>query len=260
MRGLVTLTTDFGTRDPYVGALKGTLLKTVADTHIVDVSHEIPPQDVLSGAYLLRHAAMEFPLDTVHLAVVDPSVGSRRRPLVVDAGGHRWVGPDNGLFSHALSLPYARAFEITHPDLQRQPMSATFHGRDLFAPTAARLAAGFPVEDVGPGVDDAYRLPSMCASVNSDRIEGAIIYVDHFGNAISCITSDDLLSLGSGELRVRCGSTQVCIVSTYADVSASQSAALLGSGDLLEVVVRDGSAAAKLGLKREDAIIVERHP
>jgi len=119
--GTVTLTTDFGTRDPYVGALKGVLLTTTPGLQLVDLTHDIPAQDILAGAYVLRNAAFEFPPKTVHLAVIDPAVGSTRRPLVVDAGGYRWVGPDNGLFSFALACPAARAFQITHPELRREP-------------------------------------------------------------------------------------------------------------------------------------------
>lgn len=260
MHGTVTLTTDFGTRDPYVGALKGVLLMTASPLQLVDLSHQIPPGDVLAGAYLLHHAAFEFPFDTVHLAVVDPGVGSARRPLVVDACGYRWVGPDNGLFSFALSRPGARAFQITHPDLRHEPVSATFHGRDVFALAAARLAVGFPVEDVGPAIDDALCLASTQAVVSDDRIEGAIVHVDHFGNAISCISGADLTTLGDpGRLRVAAGSVAVDgIVQTYADVEPGVAAALVGSGGLLELIVRDGSAAAHLGLQRGDAVSVER--
>ena len=172
MLGTVTLTTDFGTGDPYVGAIKGVLLSTSPQIQLIDLSHDVPPQDILAGAYLLQHAAVEFPAGTVHLAVVDPGVGSARRALVVDAGGYHWVGPDNGLFSFALGLPGARAFEITHPDLQRDRLSATFHGRDLFAPTAARLAAGFCVVNVGPAIDDPVRLAPTRTVVNSTLIEG----------------------------------------------------------------------------------------
>ena len=259
MRGVVTLTTDFGTRDAYAGALKGVLLMTASSLQLVDLRQDIPPGDVLAGAYLLHHAAFEFPLDTVHLAVVDPGVGSSRRPLVVDAGGYRWVGPDNGLFSFALGLPGARAFRITHPDLRREPVSATFHGRDVFAPAAAHLASGFPVEDVGPEIDDPLRLASTQTVTSDSRIEGAVIHVDHFGNAISCIGAADLTALGDpSQLRVVAGSAALDgIVRTYAEVEPGAAAALVGSGGLLEIVVRDGSATAEIGLQRGDTVTVE---
>ncbi|HJP33620.1 MAG TPA: SAM-dependent chlorinase/fluorinase [Candidatus Latescibacteria bacterium] len=261
MLGTVTLTTDFGTGDPYVGAIKGVLLSTSPQIQLIDLSHDVPPQDILAGAYLLQHAAVEFPAGTVHLAVVDPGVGSARRALVVDAGGYHWVGPDNGLFSFALGLPGARAFEITHPDLQRDRLSATFHGRDLFAPTAARLAAGFCVVNVGPAIDDPVRLAPTRTVVNSTLIEGAIVHLDHFGNAVSCICSADLACLGDpSRLRVTLGKERVGLVETYADVEPGNLTALIGSGDLLEIVVRDGNAAQRLGLQRGDPVSVERCP
>jgi S-adenosylmethionine hydrolase len=258
--GTVTLTTDFGTRDPYVGALKGVLLTTTPGLQLVDLTHDISAQDILAGAYVLRNAAFEFPPKTVHLAVIDPAVGSTRRPLVVDAGGYRWVGPDNGLFSFALACPAARAFQITHPELRREPLSNTFHGRDLFAPTAARLAAGFPLEQVGPVVTDALCLATTQVVVAESRIDGAVIHVDHFGNAISCISQEDIATLGeAAELRVTAGDVSVeGIARTYADVESGSPAALIGSGGLLEFCVRDGSAAACLGLQRGDTLCVER--
>ena len=262
MCGTVTLTTDFGTRDPYVGALKGALLATASQLQLVDVSHDIPPQDILAGAFVLRHAAFEFSPGTVHLAVVDPGVGGARRPLAVDAAGYLWIGPDNGLLSCALNFPDARAFEITHPDLRHEQVSATFHGRDLFAPAAARLAAGFPVEDVGPGVDDALHLAAMRPVVRTADLEGTVIHVDHYGNLITCISSGDLSQFGDlSRLRVVVGhdaGTVVVrgIVRTYDDIETAAAAALIGSGDLLELVVRDGSAAARFGLQRGDSITV----
>ncbi len=260
MSAIVTLTTDFGTCDPYVGALKGALLAVVRQLHLLDLSHDIPPQDVLAGAFVLRHAAFEFPADTVHLAVVDPGVGGARRALAVDAGGYRWVAPDNGLLSCALAFPGARAFEITHPELRRESLSATFHGRDLFAPAAARLAAGFPVESVGPRVDDAVLLAATQAVVQGACLVGSIIHADHFGNLISCISGNDLDSFGDrARLRVVAGDVTVHgIVRTYTDVDAGEPAALIGSGNLLELVLREGSAAERFSLQRGDRIAVER--
>lgn len=259
MSGTITLTTDFGTRDPYVGAMCGVILSRAPQVRLVEISHQIPPQDVFAGAYTLNGAAYEFPPDTVHLAVVDPGVGGQRRPLVVDAAGYRWVGPDNGLFSHALRTPGARAFHIEHPQLRREPVSATFHGRDLFAPTAAHLSSGFPVEEVGQLVDDPHCLPETEPQVSSDRIVGAIIHSDHFGNAVSCIDAEVLRAFGSlSDLRVSVRDQPLRIVQTYSDVEPNQAAALIGSGGLLEVVVRDGDATTRLGLQRTDLITVER--
>ena len=260
MSGLVTLTTDFGTRDSYVAAMKGALLSAAPDLTLVDLSHDVDAHDVLAGAFLLRHAAFEFPAGAVHLAVVDPGVGSRRHPLVVDAGGYRWVGPDNGLFSFALTVDSgARAFRIAHEDLCRPSVSPTFHGRDLFAPTAARLATGFPVEDVGPLVAEPVRLSQVRATSRDAGLEGTVLHVDHFGNLISCITADEVTALGDpAHLRVCAGDTWLHgIVSTYADVPVGVLAALIGSGGLLEIGRRDGNAAEALTLGRGDTLIVE---
>jgi S-adenosyl-L-methionine hydrolase (adenosine-forming) len=264
--GTVTLTTDFGTSDPYVGALRGALLATVPRLQLVDLSHDIAPQDILAGAFVLRHAAFEFPTDTVHLAVVDPGVGSTRRPLAIEAAGYRWVGPDNGLLSFALECPDARAFEITHPDLRRESVSATFHGRDVFAPAAAKLAAGFPIRSVGPSIDDALFLEATQTVASDAGLVGTIVHVDHFGNLISCICTSALAALGDpAHLRVSAGGDPAAIavtgiVHTYADVQVGSTAALIGSSDLLELVVRDGNAANRFGLRRGDTITVERYP
>lgn len=256
MAAIVTLTTDFGLRDAYVGAVKGALLSVAPGLTVVDLGHEVPPQDILAGAFLLRCAAFEYPPGTVHLAIVDPGVGSDRRPLAVDAAGFRWVGPDNGVLSIALDEPRARTFEITHPDLRRKPLSATFHGRDLFAPAAAHLATGFPVEHVGPPVDDPVALAPMRTRREGDRLFGTVVHVDRFGNLISCIEARDLPPRVALRVAVG-GASLVGLVSTYADVEAGQLAALVGSGGLLEIGLRGGSAARRLGLGRGAAVVVE---
>jgi len=253
---LVTLTTDFGTHDYYVGAMKGVMLNIAPDLHLTDLSHEIPPQDILAGAFLLRHSAPLFPRHTVHLAVVDPGVGSDRRGLVVASQGHLWVGPDNGLFTYALSNGF-RAFEIADPGLRREPVSATFHGRDLFAPTAAHLAAGFPVERVGPPVDDPVILEEAHPVVSRDSVTGAVIHIDGFGNLITNITAQVALSLGEEiGVQLATGLAIEGLSSTYADVDPDSALALIGSGGLVEISIRGGHAARRLGLSRGDLIVL----
>ncbi|MBT3345261.1 MAG: SAM-dependent chlorinase/fluorinase [Gemmatimonadetes bacterium] len=253
---IVTLTTDFGTRDPYVGAMKGAMLSIVADLQFIDISHDIAPQDVLDGSYVLRHAAGCFPPGTVHLAVVDPGVGSERRALVVDDGRHRWVGPDNGLFTHVLSRPGTRAFEITHPELIQQMVSATFHGRDLFAPAAAHFAAGFEISQAGPRVADAICLPQIVCERTADSLIGHVVHVDHFGNLVTNIGADDLTGVViSG---VTAGQARVSgLSSTYADVAPGRPLALIGSGGLLELSIRDGNAAQRYKLGRGAEVSVQ---
>ena len=257
--GIVTLTTDFGTRDSYVGAIKGALLTVAPDLTLVDLSHEVPPQDILAGAFLLRHAATEFPAGTVHLGVVDPGVGSARLAIVVQAGGHLWVGPDNGLFSLILAAdPGARVYALTHPDLRRPSVSATFHGRDVFAPAAARLATGFPAASAGPAVPSPVRLAAIAATRRDAGLEGSVIHVDHYGNLISCITAGEVADLGDrARLQVQVGDRGLDgVVDTYADVAPGALAALIGSGGLLEIGLREGSAAAALGLGRGAPLFV----
>jgi len=254
---LVTLTTDFGTRDHYVGALKGVLLNIAPDLHLVDLSHDIPPQDVLAGAFLLRHATPLFPRNTVHLAVVDPGVGSDRRGLAIASQGHLWVGPDNGLFTYALS-DGARVYEIADPGLRRESISATFHGRDLFAPAAAHLAAGLPLERVGPPVDDPVLLEEAHPARDHDTVTGSVIHVDGFGNLVTNITAPIALSF-TGKCRVQLATGLVIdgLSTTYADVGPDSALALIGSVGLLEISVRGGNAARKLGMSRGDLVILQ---
>ena len=168
---IVTLTTDCGCGDYYVGAMKGAILRIAPEAQLVDISHQIPPQDVLAAAFVLRHAAREFPPGTVHLAVVDPGVGTQRRPLALQSSGHLWVGPDNGLFSFVLDRADSRVHEIIRRDLGRPDPSNTFHGRDLFAPLAAHLCRGLDLAAVGPPVADPVRLAESAPCKSAGRID-----------------------------------------------------------------------------------------
>ena len=154
--GIVTLTTDFGLQDAYVGAMKGVILGIAPDVRLVDLSHQVPPQDIAAGAFVLFSAYRAFPAGTVHVAVVDPGVGSARRGVVIETPTYRFVGPDNGLFGPIYaSEPIERVVEIQNRDLMRPEVSATFHGRDVFAPAAAHLCRGAPVDAFGPAVSDS---------------------------------------------------------------------------------------------------------
>ena len=255
---IITLTTDFGTRDYYAGAVKGVILSINPATRLVDLTHHLPPQDVLAGAFVLRHAAREFPAGTIHLAVVDPGVGSQRRALALRSGGHLWVGPDNGLFSFALDAPDCEVHEITHPELAGSRRSSTFHGRDLFAPAAARLSLGFPLAECGDLVNDPVRLAAARPQRRADRIVGQVIHVDHFGNLVTNITAGDLAAWRDGlRLRLNTGHLLTRLCRTYADVEPGDLLALVGSADLLEISVNGGSAARTLGLDRCAPVTVE---
>lgn len=255
---LITLTSDFGLQDYYVGAMRGAILRLAPEARLVDLSHCIPPQDLLAGAWVLRHAATEFPPGTIHLAVVDPGVGSPRRPLVLESGGFVWVGPDNGLFSYALQAPGCQAYEITHPDLRGPRLSTTFHGRDLFAPVAARLALGFPLREVGPPVNDPVRLEELKPQPVAQGLLGQVLHVDRYGNLTTNIPAAEVAGWAAGwRLCLKDGQelTQVC--HTYADAPPGTLLALIGSAGLLEIAVNGGSAARRLRLGRRAPVRID---
>lgn len=255
MDPLITLTTDFGTRDPYVAAMKGVLLTLCPAARVVDLSHEIAPHDVLEGALFLAAAVPYFPPGAVHLAVVDPGVGSARRGIVASVSGQLVVYPDNGLLELLQRADAAVAMHaITgHPDLEAAA-SPTFHGRDLFAPVAARLAAGaWTIEDVGPPVEDAVRLklPAL-EQLTGDALVATVIHVDRFGNAITNVDASHVPAGAHCEI----GGDELAIVRTYADVAIGAPCALVGGAGLLEIAINQGSAAEYFGLRRGDHVLV----
>ena len=255
---IVTLTTDFGCGDYYVGAMKGAILCIAPETQLVDISHQIPPQDVLAAAFVLRHAASEFPPGTVHVAVVDPGVGTQRRPLALQSNGHLWVGPDNGLFSFVLDRADSRVHEIARRDLGRPDPSSTFHGRDLFAPLAAHLCRDLDLAAVGPPVTDPVRLAESTPCKSAGHIAGHIVHIDGFGNLVTNIAAADIEPWGSA-LCIRLGAhvlTGLC--RTYEDVEPGAPLALIGSAGLLEVAVNRGHAARQLGVQRRATLVVEK--
>ena len=171
---IVTLTTDFGQRDPFVGIVKGVILGICRDAMLFDLTHEIAPIDILEGAFALESACRFFPMGTIHLAVVDPGVGGRRRALALESGGHYFVGPDNGLFSFVLMTDEWSAVAIEAPAYRRSEVSRTFHGRDVFAPAAGHLAAGVPLGHLGPRITDPTRLPIPRCKRTGDEIVGEV--------------------------------------------------------------------------------------
>lgn len=254
---IVTLTTDFGLADGYVGAMKGVLLNIAPGAHLVDVSHDIAPQDVRQAAYVLRRAAPYFPRGTVHLAVVDPGVGSARRPLLVQTPDACFVGPDNGLFTFALDQPGATAYELNRREFWRPVVSRTFHGRDIFAPVAAHLANGRLPADLGPPVADPARLPELIAiQVKPGHLRGHVIHIDRFGNLITSIPAA-WVAAGEWVCDIA-GRRIVGIQQTYAAAQPGALVALVSSGDTVEVAVRDGSAAALLGVQTGETVDLQR--
>ena len=241
---LVTFTTDYGEGAGYSAQVKGVLLSAVPDLRIVDISHAVPPYDLLAGALLLEACVPSFPVEAIHLAVVDPGVGTSRRALcVVDADGRRLVGPDNGLFTPFLGIG-ARAYELSDPSVVPAPRRPTFHGRDVFAPVVAALANGLAPERLGPRVIDPVRLDWPVAERSRGEVRGTTLAVDPFGNLVTSIREEDL---AGAEVRVAlCDGRPARWVRTFGDGAPGELLALVGSGGRVEVAVREGSAAAHL--------------
>ena len=246
MRPVISLLTDFGWTDPYVGMMKGVIAGICPDAQIVDVTHDVPPQDIFTGAFFLERSFRYFPPGTIHVAVVDPGVGTSRRPLAVRAEGHLFVGPDNGLLSLAARRP--RAVTLERRTYFRAEVSHTFHGRDIFAPVAAHLATGVPIASLGPAQKRIVRLPNFAPRRTSRGYAATIASVDRFGNLV---TSVDLARWKSMRRpRILAGSFEDTKLSpSYGAVRSGELALILGGYGLLEIAARDGSAAKILGLR-----------
>ena len=241
---LLTLLTDFGHRDPYVGVMKGVILGIAADARIVDLTHEISPQDVAEANFALHGAWPYFPPETVHVVVVDPGVGSKRRILAARSHGMTFLAPDNGALTGILE-PAATIHEVADENLFRGgEVSNTFHGRDIFAPVAARLAAGLPIEQVGPAVTDPMTLERPAPQPTADGgLVGAVIHVDSFGNLISNIRGKDVAALPSSARSVNFRRTELGPpVNSYASVDIGNPLAIIESFGFLEIAINGGSA------------------
>lgn len=239
---IITLLTDFGLTDAYVGIMKGVILTINPLARLVDLTHHIPPQDIVAGALALRSAVTYFSPHTIHVAVVDPGVGSQRPALVVDSEHGLLVGPDNGLLSLIGKRRSIRRIE--NQTLFAQSVSSTFHGRDVFAPVAAHLSAGVGADAVGPLHSPMVELSLPLASWREDTIEGEVIYVDGFGNLVTNIEAAALAAFPAGSLSTSvAGMGVIGPVATYATVAIGAALATIGSWNLLEIAVRNGNAA-----------------
>ena len=253
---LLTLTTDFGARDAYVAAMKGIILHIDPTLHLVDVTHDIAPQDIMEAAFVLRNAFPYFPGGTVHLVVVDPGVGTARRAVALRKDGQVFVGPDNGLFSLLLDgAPPDDVVELDRPVFWRVPKpDPTFHGRDVFAPVAAHLAAGHPLTAVGSPIPSLTPLHWALPVVDEQGVQGWVVHIDRFGN---CITNIVRQALTPEARRVKCyvGSTILpAIHRTYGDVASGEPLALFGSNGFLEIAVHAGNASELLGIRKGDTV------
>lgn len=265
---IITVTTDFGTEDAYVPAMKGTMLSIAPNARLVDVTHEVSPQDIMESAFVLQSALPFFPSGSVHLVVVDPGVGTERRPVALRHGDDWFVGADNGLFPLVLDGDAPdEAVELDDPDAWRTPSpSNTFHGRDIFAPAAAHLAAGRSLGDIGTPIEHLEPLQWAEPIVDAESIEGRVVHVDHFGNCVTNVrrstfagaldlddSTPDAEALPSIEGYV--GTTILeTIHETYGNVDEGEPLLLFGSTGFLEVAVNGGNAAELLDIRKGDSV------
>jgi len=260
-RSLVTLTTDFGTSDYYVAAMKAVMLSVSDSIRMVDITHEVKAQDLLGGAWILKHSAYLFPEGTVHLAVVDPGVGTDRRPVAFKHRGHYFVGPDNGLFALVTDNEPVECVELRNMDYwYTSNPSTTFHGRDIFASVAAHVATGVDLEKLGPTIHGLQVSHWAIPASDKHGIQGWVVHIDRFGNLMTNIPSSLIRDFGPNEeLRIYVG-TQILrgLVPTYGSVSEGEVAAIIGSSGTLEIAVNKGNAAQMLGVYQGAAISVIR--
>lgn len=262
---IITIMTDFGIQDAYVACMKGVILSICPEARMVDITHMIPPQDVRAGAFVLGTVYRDFPLGTIHLAVVDPGVGTQRLALAMEAGGYFFVGPDNGLFSWILAAePAWKACSLESSEYWRPYRSATFHGRDIFAPVAAHLAQGVSIDALGPSCTPI--IAQWPAPVpKGEELQGEVIYVDRFGNAITNIGRRDLEAFapqGEWNRTVRVNGckkvSRVEVVEAYGQGAPGSGMALVGSSSYLEVAINLGSAAKVFGLQPGSTVSILR--
>jgi len=256
MGSVITLTTDFGTKDGFVGQMKGVVLKINPQAILIDVTHDIAPFSVLEGALVLRGVSRYFAGDTIHLGVVDPGVGSARRDTVVRAGNQFFVGPDNGLFSLVISsFETWEAREIRNTEYCLDNPHPTFHGRDVFAPVAAHLSAGKDLETVGPVVNDPVMLSIPSPRISGGTVEGEVIYIDRFGNLS---TNIDAGMLNRAVSTVHVGNTTINGLSRFfSEVADGGALALINSFGFLEIAVNRGDASQELGIRCGVSVTVE---
>lgn len=260
---VITLTTDFGTRDWFVGTVKGVILGIQPAATIVDISHEIPPGDIPAGAYVLAAAAGCFPAGTVHVAVVDPGVGSSRGAIAVRTARHTFVGPDNGLLSWALAKEEVQEIvRLENRQFFRKDVSRTFHARDLFAPVAAHLSQGVPVAELGSRISKIEPLQAPPFAQEAGAWKGVVCYIDRFGNAITNLPNDLPIFREPERVRIRVGGsrTRIPLCEYYRAVAPGKPLGILGSNGTLEIAVCEGNASEALRLSVRDPVTAEWKP
>ena len=260
-RPIITLTTDYGTNDHLVGVLKGVILSINPEVNIVDITHSILAHDILDGALTLSQAYKFFPSKTIHLVVVDPGVGTARRPILVAGDTHYFVAPDNGVLSAIYDQSESLyVWDITSEHYFRQPVSNTFHGRDIFAPVAAWLSKSWQTASFGDAITDFVRFAIPKPKVSGNTTKGIVLRVDNFGNLITNLTVEDVPALIAPDAKftIRVGNAAVTkIVPTFAQGAAGETFAIIGSSGYIEICVNKGSAARTVGAGRGAEVTVE---
>ena len=255
MRPIITITTDFGLDDPYVGIMKGVILSIAPDAQLVDITHQITPHDTAHAAYVLQSAYTWFPKKTIHLVVVDPGVGGERRPMAAEYANHAFVAPDNGVLTPIIK-PGVHACKVTRSKYFLKSLSSTFHGRDIFAPVAAWIARGTKLSDLGQKISNPHILKLAQPSFNRNILTGQIIYKDRFGNLVSNISSEwvDRCFGNQKKISIRIGKQKTRIVSSYSLLDKGKCGGIINSWNNLEVFCREGNAANKLQCEIGDSV------
>lgn len=268
---IITLTTDFGTSDAYVGIMKGVILSINPNAQVVDVTHAIPPQDIYEAAFSIYAAHSYFPKGTIHIIVVDPGVGSDRQAIVCQTERAFFVCPDNGVLSYLLQSVENEekqpvdAVAIQNSVYYLSEVSNTFHGRDIFAPVAAHLSLGVPLDDIGPPARPLVQLPIQVPELSGNTLTGQIVKIDRFGNAITNISETAIARLenaSTGEMsiyEIRVGSARLNRLNrAYAESGIGKPLAIIGSCGLLEIAINGGNAKEGLGIKWGDPVVIQR--
>ncbi|MFX0068681.1 MAG: S-adenosyl-l-methionine hydroxide adenosyltransferase family protein [Promethearchaeota archaeon] len=261
---IITLLTDFGTRDPYVAAMKGTILKICAEAKIVDISHEVPRFNIRHAAFLLLQTTQYFPEWTIHVVVVDPGVGTSRRRLIIETKKNFFIGPDNGvLIPVAEREGISKIVEIKSTEYMLSEVSKTFEGRDVFAPVAAHLASGTPLESFGNIIKNVVKHPFPNPSVSQAGISGEVIHIDGFGNLITNMSNEHLRAknIRFGEViavSIHDRTYKIPFLRTYGDSGKGGYLAMIGSSGFLEIAIDQGNAAHDLGVEVSAKIFVTK--
>ena len=264
-RPIITLTTDFGLKDPFVGIMKGIILGINPKAEIIDIAHNITPHNTLEASHVISIAYKYFPPTTIHVVVVDPEVGSSRRLLLIVTEDHYFIGPDNGVFSHIIEeqreSPIFKVIHITASHYFLQVNGPTFHGRDIFAPVAAWLSKGIASSKFGEQVSDHVTLPlSKARTIGENVFEGEVVHLDSFGNAITNITKNDIEKLSPGrhkeKLKVMYKDQQLNFTDYYSETGGSEISAVINSFGFLELFCYKGNASSKYGITTGDKVSV----